>query len=532
MEALTLARFVVDHCLKAGIYEFVFCPGARDAPMAIALAERADALRLWHHFDERSAAFFALGRVIALARPVAIVTTSGTAASELLPACIEAHYQARPLLLISCDRPLSFRRSGAPQCIDQSKLFSGYVDQSIDVTSPMPIFEGWLGQSPRHLNLQFGEPLLAIHSAGEPVGSHVAPPNPTARPRVNVAPLGQFLRPETCWRGLVVLLGGIEPEERESVHDFLRQLAAPVIADPTSGLRESLGSLHLAHGDQILKHSPPGKILRLGEVPIGRFWRDLESLPQVAVLSVSPIPYPGLAREAQLIHASVAEAIDALGPVDGIGDPNDLLPKGRKLASQVDEILDRYPESEQGMLRTLSQFAAFSDLVYLGNSLPIREWSLCAQSHHPYQWIRANRGANGIDGQLATFLGIAAETEEAWAILGDLTTLYDCNALSLAKQCQNGKRVIAIINNNGGKIFDRLPGYPDLPNTAQQLIRQADHQANFSGLAQLWQCHHQQIRSIEDFDQPISPGTTLLEVIPCNDETFHFWRDFDALTPS
>jgi 2-succinyl-5-enolpyruvyl-6-hydroxy-3-cyclohexene-1-carboxylate synthase len=73
-----------------GVREFVICAGARNSALLVMLAA-VPGLRLWHHFEERSAAFFALGRILDHERPVAVVTTSGTAVAELLPAVIEAH---------------------------------------------------------------------------------------------------------------------------------------------------------------------------------------------------------------------------------------------------------------------------------------------------------------------------------------------------------------------------------------------------------------------------------------------------------
>ena len=109
-----VAQSVLDSCAEAGITDYVVCAGARNAPLVLALVE-AEGIALWNHFEERSAGFFALGRTTDTGRPCAVVTTSGTAAAELLPAVIEAHYQGRPLLVITADRPVAFRGSGAPQ---------------------------------------------------------------------------------------------------------------------------------------------------------------------------------------------------------------------------------------------------------------------------------------------------------------------------------------------------------------------------------------------------------------------------------
>jgi len=82
---MELARQLLINCLEQGITNFVLCPGARNAPLVLML-ERTEGLELYYHPDERSAAFFALGRTMAFGEPCAVITTSGTAVAECLPA--------------------------------------------------------------------------------------------------------------------------------------------------------------------------------------------------------------------------------------------------------------------------------------------------------------------------------------------------------------------------------------------------------------------------------------------------------------
>ncbi|HEY0787911.1 MAG TPA: thiamine pyrophosphate-binding protein, partial [Thermoanaerobaculia bacterium] len=126
------AAALLDSLRSAGCSEVVVCGGSRNAPLIAALAARGD-LRAWNFFEERSAAFFALGRARVTGNPVAIVTTSGTAAAELLPAAVEAHYSGVPLILVTADRPERHRGSGAPQAIEQAGMFGPYVEKSIDL---------------------------------------------------------------------------------------------------------------------------------------------------------------------------------------------------------------------------------------------------------------------------------------------------------------------------------------------------------------------------------------------------------------
>ena len=206
------------------------------------------------------------------------------------------------------------------------------------------------------------------------------------------------------------------------------------MADCTSGLRELLGPLALIDGDRVLKKNPPVNILRIGEVPTGRFWRDLEDLPRVKVVSISRTGFAGLARENELITGDISRCVRALGEVAPVGDAMDHFRATASKHGRLSELLESLPESEPGMIRTLSVMATMGSSLYLGNSLPIREWNDFAQREIPYECVRANRGANGIDGQISSWLGASADEQDAWGVFGDLTAMYDLAAPALLGQ--------------------------------------------------------------------------------------------------
>ena len=154
MTNIEAARRVIDRVRGAGVSDFCVCGGSRNAPLIAVLG--AD---VYAFTDERAAAFFALGRAKRDGKPVAVVTTSGTAAAELLPATIEAFYSGVPLVLITADRPARFRGTGAPQAIEQVGLFGGYATTDID---------RWNQRAPLHINIEFDEPLIDEKSGGKP----------------------------------------------------------------------------------------------------------------------------------------------------------------------------------------------------------------------------------------------------------------------------------------------------------------------------------------------------------------------------
>lgn len=517
MNAWYPALEVVNRCLRAGVCEFVVCAGARNAALieALARAETAGLVRLWRHFEERSAGFFALGRILETGQPCAVVTTSGTAAAELLPAVIEAHYQARPLVAITADRPAAFRGTGAPQAIEQPGLFGVYAWQGG--------FPDWEGTGPLHLNAEFEE---TFEPDDEDFTGQTAGIFAPAKDRLDVAALARWLRGHDP-RGIAILLGGLEPDDQEEVFHFCRDLAAPLVAEATSGLREALQALAIHDADRVLNARPPGKILRLGEVPSSRFWRDLEDLPEVSVWSVCRNGLPGLARESQVTRGPLQRVIPALGPITATDDALGLLAGAPGRAARAEELLECYPDSEPALLRVLSHYAALGGGVFLGNSLPIREWNLFAQWARPVPTVRANRGANGIDGQISTWLGWTADVSETWALVGDLTALYDLAAPFMLGQVNRDGRVLAVIHNGGGRIFERLPRLQAMSPRAAECLTNP-HAADLSGLAALWGMAHLRIRRADDLDafEP-GAGPVLLEIVPDPAQTSRFWADWD-----
>jgi len=138
---------------------------------------------------------------------------------------------------------------------------------------------------------------------------------------------------------------------------------------------------------------------------------------------------------------------------------------------------------------------------------------------------------NGIDGQVSTWLGWSAEVSESWAIVGDLTALYDLAAPFVLDQIHCQGRVLAVINNGGGKIFERLPRLQAMSPRAVEWMTNPQS-ADLSGLAKLWRMNHLQVRTVDDFDK-LEPAekTLLLEIIPDAKQTAAFWTAWDRMKP-
>ncbi len=448
------AMELIRQARQNGVEEFCVCAGSRNSPL-LAVLGASDA-RVFSFVDERAAAFFALGRVKHHGNPVAVVTTSGTAVAELLPATIEAYYASLPLMLITADRPAAYRGTGAPQSIEQEAIFGPYAHGAI---------EGWNRTSPVHINIEFMDPLIDEEVAGWCSDVRSRPPSACESARRDTNPQPSYKHP-------LVIIGGLSAEHRDRVREFALQLNAPVYAEPLSGLREDsvLAELLITSGERMIERGRFDGVIRIGNVPALRFWRDLEDAHRaLPVVHYSSSRFTGLSRGGEM------KSIDDLPKASPRERDEVFFARDRQQAATFQSVLDAEPESELAMVRDLSRDLTHGTRVYLGNSLPIREWDLVASREPRGYAMEANRGANGIDGQVSTFLGWCAPGENV-ALLGDLTALYDLNALWIVPQLHEEITFrIVVINNRGGRIFSRVRS---MKNIDRRLIEN-EHSLSF-----------------------------------------------------
>lgn len=505
-----LIRSTLTALARLGVAEVCVAAGARNAPLITALIA-SDGIKLWSFFEERSAAFFALGRMMADRMPVAVLTTSGTAAAELLPAVIEAYYQGLPLVLVTADRPRRYRGSGAPQAIEQKDLFGPYVSACVDVEQGASI--SWptrLTDKPLHINVCLDEPLDAEHHGIDFLKHHHQRP-------LNAPPVKDFI---LSGEPTAVIACGLHPHEAREAAPVLAKLGLPIIAEATSNLwgRPKLVPLLLPSSETTFRALDIRQIIRIGAVPSARWWRDLENRPEVWVTNISRLPFPGLARK-EHVQTLPWQALELLAE--------------RKLAAAVfnhekralQPLLDAHPLSEPAWMRKITSHFSAGDRVFISNSLPIREMNLALKSPEEGLEFFANRGANGIDGIVSTWLGTSASVRNSWLIIGDLSAMYDLAAPWIMPQLPQGNRKLVVINNRGGKIFSRVKSLRSLPNEARQIIEN-QHRVTFEPWAAMWGLGYIRATKPSHLDK-IPDGAYLIEVIPDPDETEAFYASME-----
>jgi 2-succinyl-5-enolpyruvyl-6-hydroxy-3-cyclohexene-1-carboxylate synthase len=491
---MTSAAILVATWEKLGVRDATISPGSRSTPLALALSE-SDAITVHVLLDERSSGFFALGLSKISLRPTVVVTTSGTAATELRPAVTEAALSSIPLIVCTSDRPFELHGVGAPQTVDQELLFRDVVLRCFLLESPSPHnVAAWSsvgsqsfaaamhlpgGRGPVHVNVPFREPLFDGPVSRESVASIAVSQMHSVRGTEDLERLEKIL--SVGPRGLV-MVGATEEILSADLNRIARSLGWPILCDPRSRLHCD-PALTVVHGDLILR-SPqyheqlrPDVILRIGESfsskVIAQYLTETSSLRGGPTEIVSWAP-SGRFYDPEGV-ASLVSVIDVNGTLAVLADmaeslkkvPSAFLSLWVELDNAVEDFLSREfalsaplddPATAFHLLRELDE----RDLLFVSSSMPIRdvEWFGSKASRRPL--VVANRGANGIDGVVSSYFGARRAWENLASdalsvlLLGDLAYLYDIGSLGFGEG-RRGRGLIVVNDNDGGGIFSFLP---------------------------------------------------------------------------
>ncbi len=500
------AAVLIDELARAGLRVVVVAPGSRSSPLVFAAARHPE-LRTLVQLDERSAGFLALGVGKATGRPAAVITTSGTAVANLLPAVVEASQSEAPLFLLTADRPPRLRGTDANQAIDQPGIFGGYTRHAQEL-SPAGIDDRTL----RHLRASAARAMSeAIGDPGGPVHLNVpfekplepGPAGVTGRARPDARPwtvteprralpsedalatLGAEL--ERARRPLLIAGRLPHPESAgPALVSLARTLGAPLLADALSGARfeprgRAIGGYDLALGSSALRERlRPDLVLRFGASPTSArllaFLEELHGVPGVVVDGGGRWK-DHLSAASRMLHgdpARVARALEAArtrasvpGAVRGTdtAPPSSWLDEWMRVERRVGELADNglhdHP-CEGSVLAEVVRGAPEGEVLFVSSSMPIRDLdafglpSLRSGRSRPLL-VLGNRGASGIDGIVSTAIGVGVgRGRSVTAVVGDLALIHDMNGLVALGE--SGVRLtLVVINNDGGGIFHLLP---------------------------------------------------------------------------
>lgn len=545
------ARWILERCVRHGVRDVVLCPGSRSTPFAVAAVDISN-LNVTVHFDERGAAFYALGLARSSSRPVIWLTTSGTAVANGFPAVVEASQSRIPLVLLTADRPLELRDCGANQAIDQVHLFGVYCRLFKDVPCSDPdLSQGYYDtqvdhamqasrqagrQGPVHLNLMIREPFLQEERSAEPIRNpgQILSSDLAEVPELPCLSKRRFkaLRDciETAREGLLVVGKLHSALEAEAAGKLALKLGWPLVADIGSGLRFSEHIPAKVHYmDLLLLHNTfrwnqPDLVFWVGGPVVSRRlldWMGQETRTKLVRISSNVVQEDPLHRSSEFFLTSLVDELPRLAAEHFPAVRKDWVDKWIH-ADRAVEAEWAQPDLSQGLgisqaeiARQVTSIPKITYRIFAGNSLTIRELDQFGVVNAGIAGVSANRGASGIDGLIASSAGDAVGSgQPTLTVLGDLSFLHDVNSLGLLSNVET-PFVLLVINNNGGGIFHFLPVRNQV-NDFEKIFA-VPHGANLLAAADLFGIPAQRVDSPADLRSELqkglsTPGPQIIEV--------------------
>lgn len=499
----TFCAVVVETWAQQGLTYAAVAPGSRSTPLTLALmADERIAVDVFH--DERSAAFAALGFGVATGRTALAVCTSGTAAAHFYAAVIEADLSGIPLLVCTADRPPELRDVGAPQTIDQTKMFGTsvrwYHDPGVAMVANAASWRSMAARSvaattglhpgPVHLNMPFREPLVGqarTVSFGSP------------EPQFDVGRLFMDSLAITMLAERVgqssngVIIAGNRCGEPSVVNGLAEHLGWPIFADSRSGCQgQSQAVIHfdsLLRVDELVASLKPQLVLRLGESPASKVLNQWVATSGAFEIHVTDKPsvYDPQHRVGLHLTADPTDLCQRLTKeisASSIGGDSQSRPwqrnwlagdlAARKVLSNGDD--GDLADGIRVARGVVSGVHSGSRLV-ISSSMPIRdvEWFGGDCSNFV---VHANRGANGIDGVIATSVGVARGSGmSTTALIGDVALIHDSSTLASLAHLDVDLRLV-VVDNNGGGIFHHLPQASIVPADVFEKVYGTPHRTD------------------------------------------------------
>lgn len=550
------ASILTETLKRLGLTTAVICPGSRSTPLALAFAQ-TDGIEAIPVLDERSAAFFALGIAKQSGLPVALVCTSGTAGANFYPAVIEAKESRVPLLVLTADRPPELRDCHSGQTIDQLKLFGTYPNWQAELA--LPCLEtgtlSYLRQTVSyawerslypvagvvHLNIPFRDPLAPIPdgSCSESLALQFQPEDFFAEITTNLhilftphsllttPSIQEWLKSE---RGIIIA-GIAQPQQTQEYCSAIallsKTLKFPVLAEGLSPVRNyaNLNPYLISTYDLILRNHQlaqqltPQIVIQVGELPTSKELRTWFNTTQPRRWIIDPShhnfdPLHGRTTHLRLPVEHLAANISPLHSNIISSYLKQWCEAEAKVRSGVDQTMAEMNQMFEGKAAwLLSQTLPPETPICIANSMPVRDveffWTPSNSRVQPF----FNRGANGIDGNLSTALGIAHRNQSSVMLTGDLALLHDTNGFLLNNKFL-GHLTIVLINNNGGGIFEMLPIAKFDPHFEEFFA--TPQNIDFAQLCATYNMEYELITSWEQLQQRLNPlplkGIRVLEL--------------------
>ena len=537
---------LINYFLNFSINFFIISPGARNSPLIKAVFSNQKTTH-FIHFDERAAAFQALGYAKISKTPAVLIATSGSAGVNYFPAVVEAYYSQLPLILITADRPPEKLDISQDQTINQHELYSKFTyysrtislnDNNISLNYHLQIIGKGLQllfqkRLPIHFNIPFREPLLTniqtnISSKNSSSTNFVQ--YSTHQTTLKATTLSHLLQELAKTQKGLVILGRIEIANEafyQLLYHFLKVLQWPVFADLSSHFRHFNNDFFI-HSFEILlslkslnpfltNYFSQSTILHIGDAFVSK--RLLQFIENASIkqyfhflnqenLLKSYNPVLKVTHHFPLNLEVIKQIKDNIETIKDCKSNQTF----HHLNQQVKTLTNQFKSSIFTEFQVIKYLTCLptqtqKDILFVGNSMPIREVNQLPFAFN-FSKVFVNRGTNGIDGLLATASGLAIANHYQnnveklrnnnilRIIIGDLSLLHDLNSLAIIDNLNNLNILVEIfvINNQEGTIFNYLPiiNYFANEEKAKFLFK---HKYTFKNIAKMFNLNYFQINN-------------------------------------
>jgi len=520
---------LVDELYRLGVREVVLSPGSRSTPLAILFCEHD--FEVFVNIDERSAGFFALGIAKEKERPVVLVCTSGSAVVHYFPAVVEATYSRVPLIILTADRPHELRRVGAPQTIDQIKIYHEYVKYYEELALPeetenmyryvrtvmqkayVSSMSGAYGLA--HINVPLRDPLLPdLNRVDFSLGRLQYPFQWVENDsRLTVDGLDSAAFQDK--KGIIICGGDAYANYHQGVLALAENLKTPVLADPISNFRNFDHDQIIDSYDAFLKNDDlkeelkPEFIIHFGQTPISKRLQQFISIHQDALyfqvsetfqyrnpsLSINRfiIARPGVFAESIYVQNTNSAYLSQWQHYQ------------KAMRRRLNLVRNEAGLFEGKLVQRLQDMLPEGSRIVVANSMAIRYVDYFLEARRQNIKLLCNRGANGIDGVVSTALGISTCQQPTVLLTGDLAFYHDLNGLLVGKT-HHLNLIIVVLNNNGGGIFKYLP---QSQSKHFEYLFMTPHGMDFAGLQALYDVTYFEPADCAAFEHDFQAALTL-----------------------
>jgi 2-succinyl-5-enolpyruvyl-6-hydroxy-3-cyclohexene-1-carboxylate synthase len=557
------AKLIISELVKSSVRYFLIAPGSRSTPLTLAASENPLAKTIVH-FDERGLSFAALGIAKSTQNPVCLICTSGTALANFYPAIIEASMSFIPLIILVADRPAELRDVGSNQTIDQVKMFGNYLKWEIDIPCSDPylpdeFLKGAIDQAcfqakngpsgPVLINAMIREPLFSLGKRNN------IPEEKNPLPKTSYYLSEKTLHEEdliSLSEGLskyekgVIIVGSLPPSKNlDSIYSLAMKLQWPIFADALSGVR-SLGrdsSLipfynHLLQTTYSSEKMIPDTVLYLGGPIVSKTllkWLDSFSPKRFYHVANFPGRHDPNHQITDRIECDPALFCQNAHFFIKGRNPSVWLSLWKEYSLQIEEIITDFFEnslelSEPHALFSLTKSDSELFSFFFSASLPIRYADTFFFPKEPSAEMLSNRGVSGIDGIIASSIGVAeGSAKPVIAFIGDLAFLHDINSLALAKQLEL-PIIFIVLNNSGGGIFNFLPIAEN--QKFMDVFVSAKHSLKMEGFAKAFDIPYTKSISLSDYQTSLAiamenPSLQIIEVETNAHENYLFHQQIE-----